>query len=210
MSFCEGISHTTAEDQFVYFAEQVLDDTDLRAYFRTTHDGNERTFDVTKDSVHSSNLFLHEETEHLVISIEIVGDDSRRCMFAVSGTESVHYIAVSVAGQYLSELFLTRLHLFLCRLVSRIFFLDTYRFAFLFRIETQVLEQQYLARFEGSSLCLSFCAVLSELNGTTERSSYGIYNLAEAVLSLYFTFRLAHVAHDDQCTALVEDVLEGR
>ena len=131
-------------------------------------------------------------------------------MFAVCRTESVHHVAVSVRCEHLSELFLARLHLFLSRLISRVFFLDSYRFAFLFRIETQVLEQQYLARFEGSSLCLSFCAVLSELNGTTERSSYGIYDLAEAVLSLYFTFRLAHVAHDDQCTALVEDVLEGR
>ena len=208
--FSEGIGHTAAEDEFVHLTEQVLDDTDLRTYFRASHDGYERTFDVFEDRVHSSYLFLHEETEHLVVCIEIVRDDSRRSMFAVSGTEGIHNIAVSVRSKGLSELFLTTLHLFFGFLVSRIFFLDTYRFTFLFRIETEVLEQQYLTRLERSSLSLCFGAVLSELNGTTQRSSYSVFDLTETELSLYFTFRFTHVAHDDERTALIQDVLQGR
>ena len=86
----------------------------------------------------------------------------------------------------------------------------TYGFAFLLRIETEVLEQQYLTRFECGSLSLRLCAVLSELNGTTERSSHSVLDLTEAELSLHFAFRLAHVAHDDERTTLVEDVLERR
>ena len=210
MRLSEGISHTTAEDEFVHFAEQVLDDADLRRYFRTAHDSYERTFDVFEDSVHSSYLFLHEEAEHLVVCIEIVRDDSGRCMFAVSGTECVHNVAVSVGSKSLSELFLTRFHLFLSRLVCGIFFLDADGFAFLLRIETEVLEEQYLARFEGSCLSLSLSAVLCELYRTTERSSYCIYDLAEAELSLYFAFGFAHVAHDDEGTAFIKDVFEGR
>ena len=131
-------------------------------------------------------------------------------MFAVSGTEGIHYIAVRVRCKNLSELFLTTLHLFLSLFVSRIFFVNTYRFSFLFRIETEVLEQQYLTRFECGSFVLRFSAVVSELNRTAERSGYSVYNLAEAEFSLYFTFRFSHVAHDNERTALLQDVLEGR
>ena len=167
MCFSESISHTAAEDQLIYFAQQVLDDTDLRAYFRTAHDSHERTFDIFEDSVNSSYLFLHQESEHLVVCVEIIGDDSSRSMLAVSRTESVHHVAVCVRSERLSELFLTCFHLFLGGLVCGILFLDTYRFAFLLRIEAEVLEQQYLARFESGSLCLCFRAVLCELNRTT-------------------------------------------
>ena len=194
MCFSEGVGHTTAEDETVYFAEQVLDDTDLGGYFRTAHDSHERTFDVTEHSVYSGYLFLHEETEHLVVCIEIVCDDSGRSMFAVSSTECIHYVAVSVRSEDLSELFLTALHLFLGSLISGIFFLDTY----------------YLTRFEGSSLLLCFRAVLSELNRTTECSSYRVFDLTEAELSLHFAFGFTHVAHDNERTTFIEDVLEGR
>ena len=72
MSFCEGVSHTAAEDELIYFAQQVLDDTDLRADLRAAHDGDERTLDVRQNVIHSLHLFLHEETEHAVVLIEIV------------------------------------------------------------------------------------------------------------------------------------------
>ena len=210
MCLSEGIGHTAAEDEFVHFAKEVLNDTDLGAHFRTTHDRYERTFDIFKYRIYCGYLFLHKETKHFVVCIKIVCDDSGRCMFAVCGTESVHDIAVCVGSKSLGELFLACFHLFLCGFVSRIFFLDAYRFAFLFGIETEVLEHEYLARLEGCSLILCFRAILSELNGTTERCGNSIFNLAEAELSRYLAFGFAHMAHNDKCTSFVENVLEGR
>ena len=131
-------------------------------------------------------------------------------MLAVSGTEGVHHIAVCVGSKDFGEIFLACLHLFLGCLVSGVFFLDAYRFALLFRIEAKVLQHQYLARFERSGFVLSLCAILCKLNRTAERSADSVYNLAEAELSLHFAFRLAHVAHDDERTAIVQNVLERR
>ncbi len=131
-------------------------------------------------------------------------------MFAVRGTEGIHHVAVGVRSQHLGKLFLTSFHLLLSGLVSRIFFVDTYRLAFLFRIETQVLQEQHLARFQGSRLVLCLCAVVSKLNRTAESSSHSVYNLAQAELSLHFAFRLTHVAHDDERTTLIQDVLQRR
>ncbi len=96
VSLSESIGHTTAEDELVNLAEEVLNDTDLRRYLRTTHDSDEWTLDVVEDVVNSSNLLLHKETEHLVVSSEVVSNNSSRSMLAVSSTECIHYVAVSV------------------------------------------------------------------------------------------------------------------
>ena len=131
-------------------------------------------------------------------------------MFAVCSTESIHDIAVCVRSKGLGELFLARFHLFLGGFVGRIFFLDSYRLAFLFRIETEVLEKKYLSRFECCCFVLSFGAILCELNRASECSGYCVNDLAEAEFSLYFAFRFAHVAHDNERTAFVKDVFESR
>ena len=77
MSLSEGIGHATAEDELVDLAQEVLDDTNLRRYLRAAHDGNEGALDVAQHIVNSLYLFLHQQTKHLVVSIEIVSDDSR-------------------------------------------------------------------------------------------------------------------------------------
>ena len=119
--------------------------------------------------------------------IEVISDNSCRSMFTVSSTESIHYIAVSVRSQSLSKFFLTSFHFFLSIFVCRIFFFDTYRFAFFFRIETKIFEQQYFTRFQCSSSVLSFCTVWSEFNRSTQSSSNSVYNLAQRIFSVYFT-----------------------
>ena len=131
-------------------------------------------------------------------------------MFAVSGTKSIVHIAVSIRSEGLGELFLACLHCLFSLFVSGILFLNTNGFAFLFAIEAEVLKHQHFAGLEGISLCFCFSTVRSELHLHAECSAYGFYNLAQAELSVHFAFRFAHVAHDDQRTTLVEDVLESR
>ena len=76
MSFHEGVGHAAAEDELVDLAEQVLDDTNLGAHLGAAHDGHEGALDVVQDVVDSLHFLLHEEAEHLVVGVEVVGDDS--------------------------------------------------------------------------------------------------------------------------------------
>ncbi len=48
--FCEGISHTTADDQDINFIDQVVDNRNLAGYFGSTKDGNKRTLRIV-DSI---------------------------------------------------------------------------------------------------------------------------------------------------------------
>ena len=130
-------------------------------------------------------------------------------MLAVSSTEGVHYVAVSIAGQSLGEFLLTTLHLFLSSLVSRIFLLNTYGLTFLLGIVTQVLQHQHFSHLQVSSGIGCLSAVGGELNlGNTKRLSYGILNLTQREFWLNLALGLTHVAHDDKCTTTFKDVLE--
>ena len=160
----ESIGHTAAEDQVVHLVHQILDNTNFSRYFRATHNSGERVFDIVEDIVHSSHLFLHQIAEHLVVRIKIVSNDSGRSVFAVSGTKSVVHIAVSITCQRLSKLFLTGFHFFFSSLISRIFFINIYGFPLLFRVETEVLKHQHLARFKGIGLCFSLGTICCELH----------------------------------------------
>ena len=96
LGFGKSISHTAAQNQVVHLVHQVFDDADFGRNLRAAHDGRERTFDVAQYVVYGVHFFLHQIAEHLVVGIEIVGDDSRRGMFAVSRSERVVYVAVRV------------------------------------------------------------------------------------------------------------------
>ena len=132
-----------------------------------------------------------------MVSVEVISDNSRRSVLAVSRTEGVVYIAISVRSQCLGEFLLASLHLLLGSLVVRIILLDANRLAFLFRIEAEVFEQEDFTRLQRSSLFASLSAVRSELNGNAELFRNSIHDLAEGELRVHLAFGLAHVRHDD-------------
>ena len=76
-SLDEGVGHATTNDQVVYTTQEVLDDVDLVANLGTTHDGGEGTLCVVEHFVHGLELLVDEETEHLGILCEEVGDNGR-------------------------------------------------------------------------------------------------------------------------------------
>ena len=128
----------------------------------------------------------------------------------MSCSESVVYINVSIRSQLLCEVFLTFLHLVLSSCVSRICLVDAYRFAFLFRIEAEVLEQKSLARFQSFSLFVGVCAVRSELNLYAKCLGNIFLYLSQRQFRVYFAFRFTHVAHHYQCTTVSQHFLECR
>ena len=175
----EGITHTTTDDEVVYLVEQVLDDTELRAYLRTTDDGGEGVLGVLEHVVDGCYLFLHEVAQHLAVGVEVVSDNGGRSMLAVSCTKGVVNIYISVRSELLGELLLANLHFLLGLVKLRCTLLYAYRLAFLLGIETEVLEQQCLAGLEGSSSLAGVTAVGSKLNLNTESGAYVLYNLTQ-------------------------------
>ena len=173
LSFGESVSHTAGDNQIIYLVQQVFDDFNLGRYFGTAHDSSERTWDVIQHLVYSFHFFLHQVAEHLVVFVEVFGDQCRRSVCTVSGTECVVYVAVSVRSKFLGKLFLAFLNgsfgsflFFVCRIFGQ-----TARFAFFFSIETKVFEQQHFTRLQSGSLNGSFFAhaVVGELYLNTQQ-----------------------------------------
>ncbi len=144
-----------------------------------------------------------------MVGVEVVGDDSGRSVTAVSGAECVVHIYVGVRSQSLGEVFLTFFHFLLGVSVGGIFLVDAHGLAFFLGIEAEVLEQESLAGLQSGSHVSGGSAVGSELYVGAESLGYGVLDLRERHLGVHFAFGLAHVAHDDERTAVSEDFLEG-
>ena len=99
-----------------------------------------------------------------MVLVEVLVDNGCRSVLAVSCSECVHYVAVSVRSELLGKLLLAALHFLLCSVILGCALLYAYRLAFLLRIEAEVLQKKCLARLEGSSLLRSVAAILGELH----------------------------------------------
>ena len=205
----KGVGHATTKDEVVHLVHEVFDDADFGRHLRATHNGGEGTLDVVEDVVDSLHFFLHEVTEHLVVGIEVVGNDSGGGVLAVSGAEGIHHVVVGIGSEGLGKLLLAFLHGFLRGIIGGVGLVDAHRLAFLFGIETEIFEQQHFAGLEGCRSFLCFGAVGSKGNGSFERCGYGLLDSTEGELGVDFAFGLAHVAHDDESAAIGKNLFEG-
>ena len=144
-----------------------------------------------------------------MVSVERVGDNSCRSVLAVSGTEGVVNVNVSVRSELLCEVFLTTLHLLLCLVILGCAFLYAYGLAFLLGIEAQVLEQQSLATLQSGSSLACVATVLSKLNVYAEGLRYVRNDLLQRQFGVNLALGLAHVAHHDECTTVGQHLLKG-
>ena len=143
LSLCKRISHTAGDNQVINLVQQVFDNFYFGRNLRTTHDSSKRTLDIIQYFIDSFYLFFHQITEHLMVFIEVFGDQSCRSMCTVSCTKCIVYIAISVRSQFFCEFFLAFFYGFLSGgffLICRIF-CQTSRFAFFFSIETKIFKQ---------------------------------------------------------------------
>ena len=131
-------------------------------------------------------------------------------MLAVSGTEGVHNVAVSVRSELLGEILLAALHLLLCLVVLWSALLHAYWLAFLLWIEAEVLQKQSLTWLQCGNLCVGIGAVGSKLHLHAEVCAYVLNNLCERKFFLHLALWLAHVAHHDECATVGEHLLQCR
>ena len=103
-----------------------------------------------------------------MVSIEVISDQRCRSVSTMSCTECIIYIAVCIRSQSLCEFFLAFFNGFLGSFLFIVccVFSQTSWFAFFFRIETKVFQQQCFARLQCSSLSAGFFTdtVVSKLN----------------------------------------------
>ena len=209
LSACERVGHAAAEDKVVHLVHEVFDDANLRAHLRSAHDGREGALDVGKDVVDSRHFLLHQQAQHLVVGVKVVGDDGRAGMAAMGCAEGVHHVAVGVGGQCLGKFLLAFLHFLLGGVVFGRTFLYANGLAFLLGIESEVFQQQNVAWLQGCGSILCLCAVRCELDGRAECSGNGIRDLSEGEFGVHFSFGLAHVAHDDEGSSVGKYLFQG-
>ena len=135
----ESIGHAAAEDEIVDLVHEVLDDAYLGADLAAAHDSGEGALYVLENLVDGCDLFIHKEAEHLVLGLEVVGDDGRRGVLAVCGSEGVVDIHVGVGGEDAGKLLLAHFHLLGGRLVAGVGLVDAHGLALLLGIEAEVL-----------------------------------------------------------------------
>ena len=146
----EGVRHAAGDDEVVHLVEQVLDDFDLGGNLRAAHDGGERAVDVIQHLVYGFHFLFHQVAEHLVVLVEVFGDEGRGGVCAVGRAEGVVHVAVRIRGQLLGEFLLAFLDGFLggCLFLIRGVVGQAAGFAFFLGIEAEVLQQQDFTRLQ--------------------------------------------------------------
>ena len=130
-------------------------------------------------------------------------------MFAVSCSERVVNVYVGIACKSFRELFLARFHLFFGFLISGISFVDTYRLAFFLGIEAEIFKEENFTGLKIGSSFGSICAIGGEFHVATKGFGNVVLNLGERELGINLPFGFAHVAHDDEASAVVENFLKS-
>ena len=206
----ERIAHTATDDEIVHLVEQILDNAELGAHLRTTDDGGERMLGVLHHVVDGRHLLLHQETEHLVVLVEVVSNHGRRGVLAMGGAKGIVDIDIGVGGKLLGKLLLTILHLGLSLVILRGALLDTNGLTLLLGIETEVLQQQRLATLEGSHLGVGLAGILGKFHVHAEGVADVLDNLTQGELGIDLALRFAHVAHHNQRATIGENLLQRR
>mmetsp|Transcript_2844 Transcript_2844/g.6236 ORF Transcript_2844/g.6236 Transcript_2844/m.6236 type:complete len:286 (+) Transcript_2844:1154-2011(+) len=98
----EGEDHATTNDDLVSLVEQGLNDSDLGGHLGATHNGHEGLLGVLDSTVQVVQLLLQQEAGHS--RLQELGHTLSGGVGAVSSTEGVVDVQVSVGSQLLAEL----------------------------------------------------------------------------------------------------------
>ena len=187
-SCVEGMSHAAADDDFVDFFNHVADYADFIGNLSAADDSNERMLRSFQSLADVVDFFFHEETGN---NFHVLGDTSVGGMAAVGYTESIVNSNVSEA----SQLF--------CKFgVVLLFSL----------VITEVFEQQNFARLEVSSSLFSNFAYTVRCPFYIFAEEFGQMSNEVFRGELRFTSlgRTADVASQDNSSAVIEQVVDGR
>ena len=131
LRLAEGIGHTAADDQGVYFIKQVLDHRDLAGNFSSAQDSYKRTLRIVHCISQEIDLLLHQISYYS--GIYILGNAYVGAMRSVRGSKGVVYKYIAQGSQLFAELLAV---------------------LGLLRTVTGVLKKDHIAVFHGFYRCL--------------------------------------------------------
>ena len=102
LRLAEGVGHTAADDQGVYFIKQVLDHRDLAGNFSSAQDGHKGTLRIVHCISKEIDLLLHQISYYS--SIYILGNAYVGAMRSVRGSKGVVYKYIAQGSQLFAEL----------------------------------------------------------------------------------------------------------
>ena len=103
-SFGEGIGHTAADDQSIYFVQKTLDNRDLAGNLSAAQDGNEGSLRILYGIAEEIDLFLHQITYYA--GIYELGNANVGAVCSVSSTECIVYKYITKGSQLFGEVVL--------------------------------------------------------------------------------------------------------
>ena len=222
LSLLEGVSHTAADDECVNLVEEALNDRELIGDLSAAENSDERTDRILDSVAEELDFLLKEETGDG--GLQIIGDDGGRSVGAVSRTERIVAVDVAVAGELLGhfgalglEFGLLGGELFIGEVDALLLVILLYLAVFSL-VEAGVLEKRDFARLKsgydfvgghavGNELDLA-AELLGELfsDGLEREGGVGFAGSGAELDAL----RTAEVAHENEASALFENVLNRR
>ena len=222
LSLLEGVSHAAADDERINLIKEALDDRELIGDLSAAENSDERTDRILDRVAEELDFLLEEEARNG--GLQIVGDDGRRSVGAVSRTERVVTVDVAVAGELLSHFGALSLKLGLLSGELFVGEVDALLLVILLNltvfslVEAGVLEKSDFARLESGYDFVGGHAVGNELNlapellgelfgdGLKRESGVRVAGSGAELDAL----RTAEVAHENEASALFENVLNRR
>ena len=222
LSLLEGVGHTAADDERIDLVEEALDDRELIGDLSAAENGDERTDGILDSVAEELDFLLEEEAGNG--GLQIVGDDGRRSVGAVSRTESVVAVDIAVAGELLGHFGALGLKLGLlgCELfvgeMNTLLLVVLLDLAVFGLVEAGILEKSDFARLESGDDFVGGHAVGNELDlapellgelfgdGLERESGVRVAGGGAELDAL----RTAEVAHENEAAALFENILNRR
>ena len=116
----KGVSHAAADDQGVYFIQQVVDHVDLVRNLGAAQDGNEGTDRILNSLAQELDLLLHQIANHVLLGV--FGNANVGAVGSVSGSEGVvhEHAAVAQISQFFRISFRSGVALFVLGLLNSV------------------------------------------------------------------------------------------
>ena len=184
----EGVGHAATDDQGVSGVDEVIENADLGGNLGTADDGDEGALGLGEDAGQRVDLLLEQEAGD---GRQVSGGAHDGTLGAVSGAEGIENEDVTIGSELLGDLGIVLL---------------------LTLVKTDVLENEDLARLDGSDSLSSLLAVgvgdkgnvetreLSELLGDGLEGQLGLEAGALGT---------AEVAHEDDASVVLNEIVDG-
>ena len=184
----ERIGHAAADQEFIHFRQQVREDADLVADLGAADNSGKGTLRMGNGAAEEADLLFQEEARRA--GQEVCHSLDRR-VGPMRNAEAVIHIQIGQGGQ------------FFCEIQVVLFF---------FRMETQVFQEQDLARFQLGRRRFRFRAdtVCRERDRLSQQFFQMPGHGGQGIFRIHLPFRASEMRHQNDSGAVPDQILDRR